>query len=188
LSNYHFWILHRYGAANHQGLGRYLQFWSLLVTISTLTGLEIGHCPNDQRLGTSTLKHYFFTKQHRLKTNEQFKAVLSRKCCVSNDLFRLYIAPNKCDHPRLGVSVGKSCGPSTVRNRLKRLAREVFRSRQHHIGANIDYLLIFSGKMSKNSKSAKNPVLTEITFQQFTNLFLASAQQAAKKLAASGPV
>jgi ribonuclease P protein component len=130
------------------------------------------------------LKRYLFTKQHRLTTNEQFKAVLSRKCCVSNDLFRLHIAPNECGHPRLGVSVDRSCGPSVARNRLKRLAREVFRSRQHHIGANIDYLLIFSPKMSKKPKSVKYPALAGLTFEQLTESFSALAARAVKKLAA----
>ncbi len=130
------------------------------------------------------MKRYLFTKQHRLTTNEQFRAVLVRKCCVGNDLFRLYIAENKCGHPRLGVSVARTCGPSVVRNRLKRLAREVFRSQQHHIGANIDYLLIFSGKMSKKPKSVKHPALAGLTFEQLTESFSALAARAAKKLAA----
>jgi len=130
------------------------------------------------------LKRYLFTKQHRLTTNEQFRAVLARKCCVGNDLFRLYVAENKCGHPRLGVSVDRTCGSSVVRNRLKRLAREVFRSQQHHIGANIDYLLIFSGKMSKKPKSVKHPALAGLTFEQLTESFSALAARAAKKLAA----
>ncbi|HIJ67071.1 MAG TPA: ribonuclease P protein component [Planctomycetes bacterium] len=130
------------------------------------------------------MKRYSFTKQHRLTTNEQFKAVLSRKCFVSNDLFRLYIAPNECGHPRLGVSVNRNCGSSVVRNRLKRLAREVFRLRRDCIEANIDYLLIFSAKMSKNSRSGKNRALAGLTMQQLTDLFLTSVKLATRKLAA----
>ena len=130
------------------------------------------------------MKHYPFTKQHRLTTNEQFKAVLLRKYCVSNELFRLHIAPNECGHPRLGVSVNRSCGSSVARNRLKRLAREVFRRQQHNIPANLDYLLIFSWKMSKKSKSVIYPAPAGLTFQQLAESFLTSVTQAARKLAA----
>lgn len=130
------------------------------------------------------MKQYLFTKQHRLTTNEQFKAVLSRKCCVSNDLFRLHVAPNECGHPRLGVSVDRTCGSSVARNRLKRLAREVFRREQHNIAVNLDYLLIFSLKMSKKSRSVKHPALAGLTFEQLTESFSALAALAAKKLAA----
>ena len=128
------------------------------------------------------MKRYLFTKDQRLKTNEQFRAVLARKCCVGNDLFRLYVAPNECGHSRLGVSVDRSCGPSVARNRLKRLAREVFRREQHNIAPNFDYLLIFSLKMSKKSKSDSRPATTGLTFEQLNKAFLASAARAAKRL------
>ena len=132
------------------------------------------------------MKRYFFTKDQRLKTNEQFRTVLARKCCVGNDLFRLYVAPNEYGHPRLGVSVGKSCGSSVVRNRLKRRAREVFRRQQHNIVANFDYLLIFSQKMSKKSKSDNRTAMAGLTFEQLNEAFGALAGRAAKKLAGSG--
>jgi len=102
---------------------------------------------------------------------------------VSNDLLRLHVARNECGHPRLGVSVDRTCGSSVLRNRLKRLAREVFRSQQHHIRANLDYLLIFSLKMSKKAKSVKHTAVAGLTFDQLTESFLALAARAAKKLA-----
>jgi len=80
--------------------------------------------------------------------------------------------------------VDRTCGSSVVRNRLKRLAREVFRSRQHHVGANIDYLLIFSAKMSKKPKSVKYPAPAGLTFERLTEAFSVLAARAVKKLAA----
>jgi ribonuclease P protein component len=145
--------------------------------------LDFGRFDSCGQLGGSNLKRYLFTKDQRLKTNEQIRAVLAHKCCVGNDLFRLYVAPNECGYPRLGVSVGRSCGPSVARNRLKRLAREVFRCQQHNIAADFDYLLIFSLKMSKKSKSDNRPATTGLTFEQLNEAFLVSAARAAKKLA-----
>ena len=96
------------------------------------------------------MKRFFFRKTQRLVSNEQFRSVLAFKCWVQNDLCRMYVRPNTCGYPRMGISVSKSCGNAVLRNRLKRSAREIFRLKQHDIEQNFDYLLIFSHKMSKN--------------------------------------
>ena len=128
------------------------------------------------------MKRYLFRRRQRLVTNEQFRAVLSRKCSVRNDLFRLHMAENTCGRPRLGVSVDRSCGSSVKRNRLKRLAREVFRRQQHDIATDFDYLLIFSRKMSKKSKLGKRPAANRVTFEKLNKAFLESAARAARQL------
>jgi ribonuclease P protein component len=100
------------------------------------------------------------------------------------------MAENTCGRPRLGVSVDRSCGSSVARNRLKRLAREVFRRQQHDIATDFDYLLIFSRnyllifsrKMSKKSKLGKRPAANRVTFEKLTKAFLESAARAARQL------
>jgi len=70
----------------------------------------------------------------------------------------LYAAPNEVQIPRFGVSVGKACGGAVERNRLKRLAREVFRTHQHQVRAGTDYILIFSPqkkKVQENKQAAR---------------------------------
>ncbi|HEG44423.1 MAG TPA: ribonuclease P protein component [Phycisphaerales bacterium] len=103
------------------------------------------------------MKRYLFRKDQRLRSNNQFRAVLARKCIASDRLTTLAIVENSESGPRLGVSVGKSYGNAVRRNRIKRLSREIFRLNQHNIPPEYDYLLIFSPKMSKKSKT-KGPI------------------------------
>ncbi|MCJ7674736.1 MAG: ribonuclease P protein component, partial [Sedimentisphaerales bacterium] len=88
-------------------------------------------------------------KYKRLVTNTQFRAVVAGRLCASDGFLVLYIRRNDCGYPRLGVSVGKSCGGAVVRNRVKRLLREVFRQKQGQIPAGFDYLLIVSPKWAR---------------------------------------
>jgi len=128
------------------------------------------------------MKRYSFGKNLRLKTNEQFKAVLRHKCSAGNGLVKVYVAGNNCEHPRLGVSVSKKYGPAVIRNRIKRLSREVFRLQQYNIAANYDYLLIFSSKMTKKTKSDDRNLQAGVTLEELTEMFLELSEKALAKL------
>ena len=128
------------------------------------------------------LKRFSFSKEKRLRSNRQFKSVLDNGRRLSNGILILYIAENGCDYPRLGVSVGKSCGNAVVRNRLKRLLREAFRQNQDKIESGFDYLLMISpGWLKKNDTGKGHKILT---FEKIKNSFLALVDSAQEK---SGP-
>jgi ribonuclease P protein component len=130
------------------------------------------------------LKQFFFSKKKRLASNKQFEAVLARKVRVANGLLVLYAAENDCGYPRLGISVGKSCGGAVERNRLKRLLREAFRQSQDRIPPGFDYLLMISPQLSKKLNKSINSkeAVRQLKFEQVKASFLALAATAVGKI------
>lgn len=127
------------------------------------------------------VKRYLFRKDQRLRSNTQFRAVLARRCIVSDPLTTLAVAENNGSGPKLGVSVGRSYGNAVRRNRIKRLSREIFRLNQHNIPPEYDYLLIFSSKMSKKSKT-KGPIESrKPNFDELQTSFLDLVELAIKR-------
>ena len=83
-----------------------------------------------------------FPQHLRLKTPPQFKAVYDKKRSVSDGFLVVYAAANGLPHPRVGLSVSRKVGNAVVRNRWKRLLREVFRHLQHDLMPGLDFVLV----------------------------------------------
>jgi RNase P protein component len=98
------------------------------------------------------------------------------------------MAENDCGYPRLGISVGKSCGGAVVRNRLKRLLREAFRQSREQIPAGFDYVLMISPKWSKapcllpTGAAGSKEAVRQPTFEQVRASFLALVDTAVGKI------
>ncbi len=73
-----------------------------------------------------------FPRAHRLGGRLAFAAVFDARMKQSVGPLSLFSLPNRLDHPRLGLSVSRRCGPAVRRNRIKRLIREAFRLRPNH--------------------------------------------------------
>lgn len=129
------------------------------------------------------LNRFNFPKKKRLVGSAEFKAVLARNLCVSNGLLRLYMAENDCGYPRLGVSVGREWGSAVVRNRLKRVLREVFRQSQDEIPAGFDYLLMLSRSQSITSDKTRKgkEAVARLEFERTRASFLALVNTAMKR-------
>ena len=61
---------------------------------------------------------------------------------VHNRYFVVVSEPNQQGRPRIGITVTKKIGNAVVRNRIKRLVRESFRSNRHVIVENRDINVI----------------------------------------------
>ncbi len=99
-----------------------------------------------------------FGKEGRLVSNRQFKRVLAHRVSARDGLLAVYMAPNTSDVPRLGVSVGKSCGNAVARNRFKRLIREAFRLSRPEIPVAFDYVVMVSPQWAQRLDGQKGKV------------------------------
>ncbi|TVP92212.1 MAG: ribonuclease P protein component [Pseudomonadaceae bacterium] len=79
---------------------------------------------------------YEFSRDHRLLTPADYKAVFSDTTCkASAPLILLLARVNNLDHPRLGLVIAKKHVRHAVdRNKIKRIARESFRHHQDLLG------------------------------------------------------
>lgn len=125
------------------------------------------------------LRQFSLPRKKKIRSRKQFRAILARDLCAGNGLLILRMAENDCSHPRLGISVGKSCGGAVVRNRLKRLLRETFRQNQNSIPPGFDYLLMISPQWSK--RSANQPNARQPAFEQVQASFLALVDTLVRK-------
>lgn len=65
-------------------------------------------------------------KVNRIRKNEEFQIIISKKQSLANASFVLYIAPRNLDHARVGLSVSKKLGDAVTRNKIKRQIRMMF--------------------------------------------------------------
>ena len=71
-----------------------------------------------------------FSRQSRLLKPAQFKLVFQQPIRSSDDYFRVMARVNEIRQHRLGMAVSKKACPRAVgRNRIKRVARESFRTK-----------------------------------------------------------
>ncbi len=68
-----------------------------------------------------------FPRQFRIVRGSDYRAIYSAGLKLNSERFVLFGRENNLDHHRLGITVSRKIGGAVVRNRLKRLFREIFR-------------------------------------------------------------
>jgi ribonuclease P protein component len=82
-------------------------------------------------------------KMYRLAKREDFNKVYRYGKSAANHQFVLYYLPQpKLEYFRLGVSVSKKIGNAVIRNRIRRMMKEIIRLKKEHLESQFDYILI----------------------------------------------
>ncbi len=108
---------------------------------------------------------YRLSKAMRLRTSGDFAAIRANSRRLECGAFSLQILSNpavitESPRRRVGIVASKRVGNAVVRNRCKRLLREVFRLNQHQLPGNCEVLL-----------QARHP-LASLSFGEVNSLYL----------------
>lgn len=76
------------------------------------------------------MKKFKFRKIHRLKAKKSFQLVYKKGRTVVDGFAVFYILKGQDENFKIGLAAGKKLGCAVVRNRTKRMMREVFRHHQ----------------------------------------------------------
>jgi ribonuclease P protein component len=73
----------------------------------------------------------------RIRRRPEFERVYNQGVRIQARFMTLFVLPNAGDAARLGVAATRKLGSAVIRNRAKRLAREVFRRSKDRTGLDI---------------------------------------------------
>lgn len=83
-----------------------------------------------------------FRRINKLKKKKSFQAVYKGGHSVVERAGVLYWSEHPGQLKKIGFAVGKKLGHAVVRNRIKRMMREVFRLHQHKLPDDVDIIFV----------------------------------------------
>jgi ribonuclease P protein component len=80
------------------------------------------------------------TRTERVRRRPDFERAYEAGVRIHGRLMTVFVAANTSGSSRFGVAATRKLGPAVIRNRAKRLAREVFR--RHKLDAGVDVIIV----------------------------------------------
>lgn len=89
---------------------------------------------------------YEMDKSNRLRLNKEFQRVYRHGKCTVGKRAVVYVLPYQGNRPsRMGFVTGKKLGCAVVRNRIRRLMKEVYRHHQDKLKPGCDIVMVGRG-------------------------------------------
>jgi ribonuclease P protein component len=82
-----------------------------------------------------------FPWRHRIVRSSDFRSLYDAGRRFDAGKFVLFVRPNDLEYHRLGLTVSRKVGGAVVRNRVKRLFREIFRRSSASIPCHFDFVV-----------------------------------------------
>lgn len=80
------------------------------------------------------------SRASRVRKRPEFERAYETGTRVHGDLMTVFFVSNDLQRSRLGIAATRKLGPAVVRNKAKRLAREVFR--RHRLQSGVDVVVV----------------------------------------------
>ncbi|WP_093227719.1 ribonuclease P protein component [Thermoflavimicrobium dichotomicum] len=117
---------------------------------------------------------------YRLKRRNDFRRVFRTGVSVANRQFVVYVAKRLEAGPaRLGISVSRKLGKAVVRNRVKRLIKEVARHWMKHLRPQTDIVVIARNPVANMSYDQVKSSLRHVFYK--ANLFQSNPEKNKKE-------
>ena len=103
-----------------------------------------------------------FPRESRLRRRSAFVKLSGEGRKLHNRYFLVIFAPGETGRCRLGITVTRKVGNAVVRNRIKRLTRELFRRRQADLGGCWDINVIAKRQAAGQESGVLTAALGEL--------------------------
>ena len=81
-------------------------------------------------------------EKYRVKNKELFNDIIQKGNQTKTKYFYIYYNENNLDYPRFGVAVGKKVGKAVIRNKYKRIIRNILMENKKTFKNNRDYIIM----------------------------------------------
>ena len=82
-----------------------------------------------------------FPRSTRIVRSADYRDIYKKGKKIHSEKFVLFGRKNEVGHARLGITVSRKIGCASIRNRIKRLFRELFRRSSSEIPSNLDIIV-----------------------------------------------
>jgi len=81
-------------------------------------------------------------EKFRVKNKELFNDIIKNGNQTKTKYFYIYYKENELDYPRFGIAVGKKIGKAVIRNKYKRIIRNILMENKKTFQNNRDYIIM----------------------------------------------